>query len=220
MVALRSQIREPRQSLCSSHLFFNIKREYIISCVVLATPEMVFELAESIRRHLCSFGRSWQGREQNRKGRVSTALAWLHFYNHPVFSVDLQRFMYSIHVHMLHQSSEGELKREWYGCYETKPRECALIFMSLWVWWWYNTCSKFFIPDETQYVGYIPQHWTSAAKTVMLVSPLEKRWDRISACFHGKKYSFFFYLGILSLLTPQCYINYKPSLFGFILWVL
>lgn len=40
-------------------LVFNIKREYIISCVVLATPEMVFELAESIRRHLCSFG-SWK----------------------------------------------------------------------------------------------------------------------------------------------------------------
>ncbi len=37
-------------------LVFNIKREYVICCVVLATPEMVFELAASIRRQLCSFG--------------------------------------------------------------------------------------------------------------------------------------------------------------------
>lgn len=40
-------------------LVFNIKGEYIIDYVVLTTPEMVFELAGSIRRHLCSFG-SWE----------------------------------------------------------------------------------------------------------------------------------------------------------------
>lgn len=90
--------------------------------------------------------------------------------------------------------SKGEVERELYGCYETKPRECALIFMSLWVWWWYNACSEFFIPDETQYVGYIPQYWSSITlKTVMLSLYLGKKWDCSTwACFHGKNDSFFF----------------------------
>lgn len=46
-------------------LVFNIKREYVTRCVVLATPEMVFELAASIRRHLCSFGK--RGSKENSK---------------------------------------------------------------------------------------------------------------------------------------------------------
>lgn len=49
-------------------LVFNIKREYIISCVVLATPEMLFELAESIRRHVRWFG-SWKGLTGGKRGK-------------------------------------------------------------------------------------------------------------------------------------------------------
>lgn len=48
-------------------LVFNIKREYIISCAVSATPEMLFELSGSIRRHLCSFG-SWEELTAKSKG--------------------------------------------------------------------------------------------------------------------------------------------------------
>lgn len=49
-----------------------------MSCVVLATPEMVFELAESIRRHLCSFG-SWKEMTAERERRVSALFFFFFF---------------------------------------------------------------------------------------------------------------------------------------------
>lgn len=52
MKALRSLIREPRQILCLNTLVFNIEREYITRSVVLATPEMLFELAQAASRRL------------------------------------------------------------------------------------------------------------------------------------------------------------------------
>lgn len=79
MKALRSQIREA-DNPSAQPTCFNIKREYITSCVVLATPEMLFELAESIRRHLCSFG-SWKeltGKKRSRGGGASLTPSFQH----------------------------------------------------------------------------------------------------------------------------------------------
>lgn len=137
--------------------------------------------------------------------------------------------MYSTHIQGLRQNSEGEVEREWYGGYETKPGECALIFMSLWVCWWYNTCSKFFIPDETQYVGYILHFLNrrcldSNASRIMCG---KARKDQTAPCFHGKKNKeikkttlfALFFIGTLSSPTPLCYIRHNPfPLFGFIVW--
>lgn len=53
-------------------LVFNIRREYIICCVVLATAAMVFELAASHMRQLCSFA-SWE-ELKGKRGGVSAHL--------------------------------------------------------------------------------------------------------------------------------------------------
>lgn len=53
-------------------LVFNIRREYIICCVVLATAAMVFELAASHMMQLCSFA-SWE-ELKGKRGGVSAHL--------------------------------------------------------------------------------------------------------------------------------------------------
>lgn len=162
-----------------------------MSCVVLATPEMVFELAESIRRHLCSFG-SWKEMTAERERRVSALFFFL--VSCHCFTIDHRRgrarFKYSTQFICCVRAGEGRgRKRITRGSYETKPRECALIFMSLWVWWWYNTCSKFFMSDETPYVGYIPQYWTSTTKTVMLAPLLGVEEEKKNILFPWQNYT-------------------------------
>lgn len=115
--------------------------------------------------------------------------------------------------------SKGEVERELYGCYETKPRECALIFMSLWVWWWYNACSEFFIPDETQYVGYIPQYWSSITlKTVMLGLYLGKKMRLLDmSLFPWQNLLFFFFLFLDAVLSHISMLH-KPTFFVWLLF--
>lgn len=125
---------------------------------------MLFELAASIRRHLYSFGRRklMGKRRECRSRRRSLGVVSRRPFNagNCVFFRGRAEFTYSIHV--LHQRAGGRARKR-IGCvlWNKKPRERALIFIPLWVWWWYNTCFKFFMPDETQYVGYM-RHWTDA----------------------------------------------------------
>lgn len=78
-------------------LVFNIRREYITHCVVLATAEMVFELAASIRTHLCSFVSreelTWKRQRRKRMATEEECLIWRHCFNidYSVFSIGVQR---------------------------------------------------------------------------------------------------------------------------------
>lgn len=109
MKALRSQIREPRQILCSNTLVFNIERGGLIRPVVLATPE-IFELAgapllmwELTRR-----------REGWRNGGGRRGKCWFDAPPPPLISTDE---LWTCEVAARDDASEKQEENNW--CYET-----------------------------------------------------------------------------------------------------